>query len=281
MLAVLEPRISGDKAMRVVNSLGFTNHHIVDANGFSGGIWLLWNCSNIQLNIVACSSQSISAMITQGTSPWILTVAYAHPCPGIRKSLWNYLDGVSSTNNLPWLVTGDFNEIIDESEKKGGRAAHCNSGFADWIGRHHLVDLGFSGAEFTWCKKNIHGETLWERLDRGLCNITWRLKFPEGFVRHLPRVKSDHCPILISLNSAQCPRSEFKIFRFQAMWSCIRTSKILFQPYGIILMVMLCARLPLSLRPSRTGTKRFLATFFNKRKDSWLGWMALKDHYVK
>lgn len=43
VLAVLEPRIRGDKAMRVVNSLGFTNHHIVDANGFSGGIWLLWN----------------------------------------------------------------------------------------------------------------------------------------------------------------------------------------------------------------------------------------------
>ncbi|CAL8169596.1 unnamed protein product [Prunus armeniaca] len=65
VLAVLEPRISGDKAMRVVNGLGFTNHHIVDANGFSGGIWLLWNCSNIHLNIVACSSQSITAMITQ------------------------------------------------------------------------------------------------------------------------------------------------------------------------------------------------------------------------
>ncbi|CAL8174343.1 unnamed protein product [Prunus armeniaca] len=160
VLAVLEPRISGDKAMRVVNGLGFTNHHIVDANGFSGGIWLLWNYSNIHLNILACSNQSITAMITQGSSSWILTIVYAHPCPRIRRSLWNYLDGVSSTNNLPWLVTGDFNEIVDDSEKKGGRAVHCNSGFADWIGRHHLVDLGFFGAQFTWCKKNVHGETL-------------------------------------------------------------------------------------------------------------------------
>ncbi|CAL2256143.1 unnamed protein product [Prunus armeniaca] len=218
VLAVLEPRISGDKAMRVVNSLGFCNHHIVDANLFLGGIWLLWNCSNIQLNIVACSNQSITAMIIQGTSSWILTVVYTHPCHGIRRSLWNCLDGVSSTNNLPWLVTGDFNEIVDDSEKKGGKAAHCNSGFVDWIGRHHLVDLGFFGAEFTWCKKNVHGETLRERLDRGLCNITWRHKFLEGFVRHLPRVRSDHCPLLISLNSAQYPHSEFKIFRFQAMW---------------------------------------------------------------
>ncbi|CAL9012521.1 unnamed protein product [Prunus brigantina] len=34
ILAILEPRISGDCALHVVNSLGFTNHCIVDANGF-------------------------------------------------------------------------------------------------------------------------------------------------------------------------------------------------------------------------------------------------------
>ena len=43
ILAVLEPRISGSKALRVINQLGFSNHFVVDAEGFSGGIWLLWN----------------------------------------------------------------------------------------------------------------------------------------------------------------------------------------------------------------------------------------------
>lgn len=69
ILAILEPRISGDCALHVVNSLGFTNHYIVDANGFSRGLWLLWNCNNVQLNIVACSGQSITTLITNDNTP--------------------------------------------------------------------------------------------------------------------------------------------------------------------------------------------------------------------
>lgn len=218
VLAILEPRISGTRALQVINSLGFTNHHIVDATGFSGGIWLLWNCFSINISIVDHSSQSITALITHGNSSWLFTVVYAHPCAGIRKPLWNYLDGVSTASNLPWLVAGDFNEIIYETEKKSGRPSHSNSGFGNWIGSSHLVDLGFFGADFTWCKKNEHGKVIWERLDGGLCSITWRHKFPEAFIRHLPRVKSDHCPLIISLDSVQCLRPEFKLFRFQAMW---------------------------------------------------------------
>ncbi|CAL8136355.1 unnamed protein product [Prunus armeniaca] len=159
-------------------SLGFTNHYIVNANGFSGGLWLLWNCNNL------------------------LTVVYAHPCPGIRKFIWTYLDGVSDVAKLPWLVAGDFNEIIVDSKKKGGIPTRSQTSFADWTSRNHLMDLGFSGAEFTWCKKNIHGETIWERLDRGLCSIDWRQTFLGAYVRHLPRTKSNHYPLLISMNSA-------------------------------------------------------------------------------
>lgn len=35
-----------------------------------------------------------------------------------------------------------------------------------------------------------------ERLDRGVGNIAWREMFAEGFIQHLFRVKSDHCPML-------------------------------------------------------------------------------------
>ncbi|KAI5351559.1 PREDICTED: reverse mRNAase [Prunus dulcis] len=133
------------------------------------------------------------------------------------KSIWTYLDGVSDAAKLPWLVVGDFNEINVDFEKKGGRPTQSQTGFAVWISRNHLMDLGFSKeeftwclmdlgfstGEFTWCKKNDHGGTIWERLDRGPCSIDWRQTFPEAYVRHLPRINSDHCPLLISMNSAQ------------------------------------------------------------------------------
>ncbi|KAK1584321.1 hypothetical protein Q3G72_031946 [Acer saccharum] len=61
-------------------------------------------------------------------------------------------------------------------------------------------------------------ESIWERLDRAICSKDWRLLFAEGFLRHLPRVASDHCPILLSLHSNHIPRSHLKPFRFEAMW---------------------------------------------------------------
>lgn len=63
------------------------------------------------------------------------------------------LNCVSDVAKLPWLVAGDFNEITVDFEKKGGRPTHSQTGFADWISMNHLMDLGFSGAEFTWYKK--------------------------------------------------------------------------------------------------------------------------------
>lgn len=40
-ITVLEPRISGLSANKVIKKIGYPNHTKVDAEGFSGGIWCL------------------------------------------------------------------------------------------------------------------------------------------------------------------------------------------------------------------------------------------------
>ena len=61
-------------------------------------------------------------------------------------------------------------------------------------------------------------ETILERLDRALCSNEWRLMFVEGFVKHLPRVTSDHCPIVLCLHSSYIPQNSLKPFRFEVVW---------------------------------------------------------------
>jgi hypothetical protein len=61
-------------------------------------------------------------------------------------------------------------------------------------------------------------EDIWVRLDRALCSMEWRVSFGEGYVRHLPRVTSDHCPIMLCLHSSHIPRGPIKPFRFEVMW---------------------------------------------------------------
>ncbi|CAL2226101.1 unnamed protein product [Prunus armeniaca] len=214
ILVILEPRISGNTALNVIKKLGFSKYHVVDANGFSGGLWMLWNENVSCIDIVAHSRQSITALIKMSHIDWLFTVVYVHPCPGIQSQLWIYLDGIASASNIPWMIAGDFNELVDNSEKCGGNPISHRSGLVEWIDRNQLIDLGFIGAQFTWCRKNENDILTWEKLDRGLSNIDWRHNFPKAFVRHLPRVKSDHCPLLISLQSSHLPCANVKPFRF-------------------------------------------------------------------
>lgn len=68
ILVISEPKISGDQATKVANSLGFSHVCIEDANGFSGGIWLLWNKWNFDLDVVDHNMQSITALVTDVTN---------------------------------------------------------------------------------------------------------------------------------------------------------------------------------------------------------------------
>lgn len=43
IIALLELRISGETADRTIRKIGYQNAHRVEATGFSGGIWLLWD----------------------------------------------------------------------------------------------------------------------------------------------------------------------------------------------------------------------------------------------
>ena len=42
--------------------------------------------------------------------------------------------------------------------------------------------------------------------------------FAEGYVKHLPRVSFDHCPILLILHSKHIPQNLLKPVRFEVMW---------------------------------------------------------------
>ena len=80
-----------------------------------------------------------------------------------------------------------------------------------------LMNLGFQGPRFTWTNKSpAWNGPIQERLDRGLGNAEWKLLFPTAEIHHLPRVKSNHCPIMLLTDP--CERKPPKPFRFEQMW---------------------------------------------------------------
>ena len=57
--------------------------------------------------------------------------------------------------------------------------------FKDVIDECSFIDLGFEGPKFTWSKHFTDGHSIWERLERGLVNSEFLLKYPTSKVSHL------------------------------------------------------------------------------------------------
>lgn len=148
VLCIVEPRISGKRAQNIIKSLNFEKSYIVEAQGFSGGMWLLWNDSVVSMEVLSHTSQTITVLMNNKGGDWLLTFIYASPTPNTRKNLWKYLDDLGSLSNLPWVLMGDFNEICSSAEKKGGRNSFTNTGMAEWIDINGMVDLGFTCQKF-------------------------------------------------------------------------------------------------------------------------------------
>lgn len=63
---------------------------------------------------------------------------------------------------------GDFNDVIDSSEKLGGNQVNRNRSKYLWngINKCGLIDLGFKGCKFTWTNRRKKNNSLiMERLD--------------------------------------------------------------------------------------------------------------------
>ncbi|XP_019200262.1 PREDICTED: uncharacterized protein LOC109193892 [Ipomoea nil] len=125
-----------------------------------------------------------------GEEPWAFAIVYGSPVHQLRKRMWDELQSSKRRISGPWLVAGDFNAVSCQEETLNYNAysTQRSSDFVDWISGEGLIDLGFSGPRLTWARGSDVVTSKGARLDRALCNVDWRQRFPEAFVQHLPRV---------------------------------------------------------------------------------------------
>ncbi|KAF7827294.1 ribonuclease H [Senna tora] len=156
----------------------------------------------------------------QKKEKWGVIAVYANPHVSVRNGLWPVIEDICLNAPHPLVVAGDFNEIAESSEQRGGCSPDVNrcSKFKEWINKCNLIDLKPEGPYFTWeGPKRPSQEKLFKRLDRVLCTPSWSNLFSEAATKCLTRTKSDHHPILLDTERIEGV-AQNRPFRFEQCW---------------------------------------------------------------
>lgn len=116
------------------------------------GVAFFWKIAN-SVSIKAHSPNYIDAEVhLDNTELWRLTCFYGYPERSRRKESWDLLRFLASQSTKPWVVLGDFNDMLYAKEKEG-RHIHPNwllNGFKEAVHNSGLSDLGMESYRFTW-----------------------------------------------------------------------------------------------------------------------------------
>lgn len=201
----LETKSDDSRAREVMMELHFHDYRVVRPMATRGGIWIFWK-NTIDIVLFDAESNYLHALFHFKNlgKGGLITAMHAPSTPVVRNKFWNHMRTDMPLPNTPWLVLGDMNEVVSQSEKMGGRPVRSNQGrgLIDFMDDAGLVDIGYNGCPYTWTNAREGMELIQERLDRALANSPWMDNFPHTKVHHLPRTYSDHSPLLIALSNS-------------------------------------------------------------------------------
>ncbi|XP_026437407.1 uncharacterized protein LOC113335598 [Papaver somniferum] len=194
-----ETKINDDRILGITNFFQMPNKCFEPSVGQAGGIILLWK-DGLSLEILYTSTNMIHALVKNDPSKgdWFLSRVYGTPYKNDQLAQWNYIQRLSSSVNIPWVLIGDLNITMNAAERNTN-SEPSSTEVLKCIRNSDLHDLGYSGNIFTWTS-NSHGTgKIKSRLDRSLVNSEWMLSYPNATLFHLPIKGSDHALILFSM----------------------------------------------------------------------------------
>ncbi|KAG6669188.1 hypothetical protein CIPAW_01G225900 [Carya illinoinensis] len=201
------------KIVRSVWHCPYVDWVYLASNGASGGILVMWDKRVMMKReeFIGEYTVAVSLKMVEDNFLWAFAGIYGPNVDNIRHQLWEEIARVHSWWDLPWCIGGDFNITRFPSERSGdSRTRPAMTEFSDCIFELNLVDLPLIGGPFTWSNNQT-----WSRLDRFLISPEWECQYPDVCQRRLPRLCSDHFPILLDGGGIQSGR---RYFKFENMW---------------------------------------------------------------
>lgn len=199
-------------------SINFEGYVAVDVQGRSGGLALLWKNKD-GCKVTKTTRNYIDFEVTnEQVGSWRYTGFYGFPERQRRYESWEMLRSLAGESVLSWCVIGDFNDMMFDTEKRGGRKhPYSLLGFTETLHDCGLRDLGYVREQFTWERGRGQHNWVQERLDKGVATQSWCDLFPLTEVQSIEVTTSYHLPLFLNLmKQVYVPRA--KRFKFENTW---------------------------------------------------------------
>ena len=189
----------------------------MEPEGRSGGLALFY-MDSYDVSILYYDKCMIDITATIEGHKVYMTFIYGDPVVECREYVWERLTRMSTNRSGAWFMSGDFNEIKGNHEKKGGGRKRPETSFLPF--RIMLADCGmiefpYKFNHMSWVGYRSSGKVQC-RLDRAVGNEEWHHLFSHTNVEYLKLWGPDHRPVLIRIQSREVRRR--KSFKFDRRW---------------------------------------------------------------
>lgn len=157
---------------------------------------LSWK-DNVHLDVLFSSPNVIDTRIEFNYKKFFVSYIYGASNTEDRPAFWRLMTEIGLGRTDTWLLTGDFNDLLDNSEKVGGPLRWEGSflSFRNIVSQYGLWDLQFLGNSLSW-RGIRYTHFIQSRLDRAMANMDWMDMFPAARCEYIRFEGSDHRPLL-------------------------------------------------------------------------------------
>ncbi|KAI0499491.1 hypothetical protein KFK09_017695 [Dendrobium nobile] len=204
------------------------DYYMFLAEGLSGGLVACWRSDIASFNVKEANSQVVNGELNIANKGiWNIATIYGNKNCFIRRNLWSCMEAIANLKLLA-IIGGDFNCLLTQEDKKGENKFVFSTGAQDmysFMSNCDFNEVSIVGPKYTWCNNKEGKARILERLDRCIINSATLKTIKVAAVKHLARLASDHCPILLKIFSSGFGRN--KTIMYEEVWATFPASYVI------------------------------------------------------